>query len=87
MTLCALSEFLPALPAAVEEDFSSFSNFLEKILLHVGDYIWNCPRILSFLDNALKVPSIRDSHLSVLTEEVIVYSTICRSLSIPIFEK
>ena len=64
------SEALPLLPSPSDEDPTSFSNYLQELLLHIGDFIWNCPRVLRFLDDTLTNPSIRDAHLSVLTGKV-----------------
>ena len=61
-------QHLPQLP---DDDTAPLSSFLQQIILEMGDFLWNCPRMLCFLDDTHGKQSLRDAQVGVLNQKVI----------------
>ena len=69
---------MPVLPDVKERNDIVFDCFLNEFLFHVGDDIWNFPQILSFFDDTMDQPSIKDAHLLFLSQKVSVTIASCQ---------
>jgi hypothetical protein len=58
------------LPQLLDGDTAPLSSFLQQILLQMGGFLWNCPRLLCFLDDTHGKQSLRDAHVGVLNQKV-----------------
>ena len=58
------------LPQLHDGDTAPLSSFLQQILLQMGGFLWNCPRLLCFLDDTHGKQSLRDAQVGVLNQKV-----------------
>ena len=61
---------MPILPDVKERKDILFDCFLNDFLFHIGDEIWNFPQILSFFDDTMDQPTIKDAHVLFLSRKV-----------------
>ena len=76
---------MPVLPDVKERNDIVFDCFLYEFLFHVGDDIWNFPQILSFFDDTMDQPSIKDAHLLFLSQKVSVTIASCQHFFLFLF--
>ena len=65
--------FIFILPDESEENHGLFEDYLHNILLYIGNIIWSYPIILSFFDDTMNTPNIRDAHIEFLAQKVSTY--------------
>lgn len=65
---------LPVLPTVSEDcrmNDSLFDHYLEMMRSHLGtESLWQCRRLLCFLDDGMCTPSLRDCHLALMTRKL-----------------
>ena len=61
---------MPILPDVKERKDILFDCYLNDFLIHIGDEIWNFPQILSFFDDTMDQPTIKDAHVLFLSRKV-----------------
>ena len=80
-------ETLPELPSseAAYANCMVLENWLELVRVHMGEYLWNCRRLLCFLDDTMGTPNLKDCQLSNLRRKMAELTVAYRMLSMKLY--
>ena len=80
-------ETLPELPSseAAYANCMVLENWLEVVRVHMGEYLWNCRRLLCFLDDTMETPNLKDCQLSNLRRKMAELTVAYRMLSMKLY--
>ena len=80
-------ETLPELPSseAAHANFMVLENWLELVRAHLGEHLWQCRRVLCFLDDTMETPNLKDCQLSILRRKMTELTVAYRMLSMKLY--
>ena len=80
-------ESLPELPSseAAYANCMVLENWLELVRVHMGEYLWQCRRMLCFLDDTMEKPNLKDCQLSILRRKMAELTVAYRMLSMKLY--